>query len=113
MMLITATVLVVDALRGSGDSNTDLRFYLLLGGTLAGIMVAGFAAWGLLGPINSLYRRGGLAMVCAFATVLVMLVCIPINQWFGRIGLGGLLAGFGLAAALLGRRALRLRSQAS
>jgi len=112
-MLITATVLVVDALGTAGNPGTDLRFYLLFGGTLAGILLAGFAAWGLLGPITSLYRRGGLAMVCAFATVLVMLICIPVNQWFGRNGLVMLLAGFGLAAALLGRRAQRLRSQAS
>lgn len=112
MMLITGTVLAVDALRTVGDESTDLRFYLLFGGTLAGIMVAGFAAWGLLGPIHSLYRRGGLAIVCAFATVLVMLICIPVNQWFGRNGLVTLLAGFGLAAALLGRQAMKLRSQA-
>lgn len=112
MMLITGTVLVVDALRTGADPSTDLRFYLLFGGTLAGILVAGFAAWGLLGPIHSLYRRGGLAIVCAFATVLVMLVCIPINQWFGRNGLVTLLACFGVAAALLGRQALRLRSEA-
>lgn len=112
MMLITGTVLVVDALRPVADRSTDLRLYLLFGGTLAGILLAGFTAWGLLGPVESLYRRGGLAMVSAFATVLVMLVCIPINEWFGRNGLFLLLACFGLAAALLGRRALRLRSQA-
>lgn len=112
MMLITGTVLLVDALRARGDPGTDLRFYFLLGGTLAGILLAGFAAWGLLGPIHSLYRRGGLAMVCAFATVLVMLICIPVNQWFGRNGLVALLACFALAAPLLGRQALKLRSQA-
>ena len=111
MMLITATVLAVDALRTVGDGTTDLRFYLLFGGTLAGILVAGFAAWGLLGPIHSLYRRGGLAIVCAFATVLVMLICIPVNEWFGRNGLVTLLACFGLAAAFLGRQAMKLRSQ--
>ena len=112
MMLITGTVLAVDALRTGGDPSTDLRFYLLFGGTLAGVLVAGFAAWGLLGPIHSLYRRGGLAIVCAFATVLVMLICIPVNQWFGRNGLVTLLGCFGLIAALLGRQALRLRSHA-
>jgi hypothetical protein len=111
MMLITGTVLVVDGLRTAGGPSTDLRFYLLFGGTLAGILLAGFAAWGLLGPIHSLYRRGGLAIVCAFATVLVMLVCIPVNQWFGRNGLLILLACFGLAAAVLGRQALKLRTQ--
>jgi hypothetical protein len=112
MLLITGTVLAVDALRTAGDPSADLRFYLLFGGTLAGVLVAGFAAWRLLGPIHSLYRRGGLAIVCAFATVLVMLICIPVNEWFGRSGLMTLLACFGLAAALVGRRAMKLRSQA-
>jgi hypothetical protein len=109
LMVVTATVLLVDALRsGAYPENLTVRLYLVFGGTLAGIMIAAWAAWHLLEPISSLYRRGGLAMVSGFATVLLMLVCIPINQLLGRVGLVSLLALSGLAAALLARRAKRL-----
>ena len=66
----------------------------------------------MLGPIASDYRRGGLAMVSGFSTVLLMLICIPINQLFGRAGLIILLALSGIVAATLGRRARRLGTNA-
>lgn len=111
--MVTATVLLVDGLwdRASPESLTP-RLYLVFGGTLAGILTAAWAAWRLLGPIASDYRRGGLAMVSGFATVLLMLICIPINQVLGRSGLIVLLALSVLAAALLGRRAKRLSASA-
>jgi hypothetical protein len=105
LTIITATVLGVDSLRGSaragqvGDS-----FYLLVGGTLAGILAAAFGCWVLLAPVGSAYRRGALSMVCAFATILLMLVCIPVHQLLGRIGLLGLLGISGIAGALLAHR---------
>jgi hypothetical protein len=109
LLVITATVLGVDALRtGGGPHNLNLSFYLLVGGTLAGVLLAACAAWRLLSPIESVYRRGGLAMVCAFATVLLMLICIPVNQLLGRPGLLILLSLCGVAAIILGRRARRL-----
>jgi hypothetical protein len=111
LVLITATVLGVDALRSKDNPNLNLALYLLFGGTLAGILLAAGAAWWLLQPIGSAYRRGGLAMVCAFATVLLMLICIPIHQVLGRPGLVGLLGLSGGAAALLARRARRLGAQ--
>jgi hypothetical protein len=108
-MVVTTTVILVDALRsGAHAENLTLRLYLVFGGTLAGIMIAAWAAWRLLEPISSTYRRGGLAMVSGFATVPLMLVCIPINQLLGRVGLLILLALSGIAAALLARRAKRL-----
>lgn len=98
LLVITGTVLMVDTLRrGDHPANLDLSFYLLVGGTLAGILSASFATWRLLAPIGSVYRRGGLSIVSAFATVLLMLVCIPVNQLFGR---GGLLLLLGTSAAL-------------
>jgi hypothetical protein len=113
LMAVTATVLLVDALRGEGQQeNLTLRLYLLFGGTLSGIVLAAWAAWSLLAPIESAYRRGGLAMVCGFSTVLLMLICIPINQVLGRAGLIILLAMSAIAAALLGRRARRLGANA-
>jgi hypothetical protein len=109
LIVVTATVLLAEALRsGAYAENLTVRLYLVFGGTLAGIMIAAWAAWRLLEPISSLYRRGGLAMVSAFATVLLMLVCIPINQLLGRVGLLMLLMLSGIAATLLARRARRL-----
>ena len=109
LMVVTATVLLVEVLRGEAQQeNLTLRLYFLFGGTLSGIALAGWAAWSLLRPIASAYRRGGLAMVSGFATVVLMLICIPINQLLGRIGLVILLALSAVAAALLGRRARRL-----
>lgn len=113
LVVVTATVLVVDALRaGAYPESLTLRLYLIFGGTLAGILTAAWATWRLLGPISSAYRRGGLAMVSGFATVLLMLVCIPINQFLGRPGLLVLLGLSVIAAALLTRRARRLGAAA-
>ena len=113
LAVITATVLLVDTLgdRASPESMSP-RLYLVFGGTLAGVLTAAWVAWHLLGPIASDYRRGGLAMVSGFATVLLMLVCIPINQLLGRTGLIALLALSLLSATLLGRRARRLKARA-
>jgi hypothetical protein len=108
LLVITATVLAVDALLSRGAHNTNPALYLLFGGTFAGIVLAAAAAWWLLGPIASSYRRAGLAMVCGFATVVVMLICIPIHQLVGRSGLIALLVVCALASALLARRARRL-----
>jgi Na+/H+ antiporter NhaC len=107
LVVITATVLGVDALR-SGQSGLNLALYLLFGGTLGGILAAAGMAWWLLGPIESTYRRGGLAIVCGFATVLLMLICIPVHQFLGRSGLFALMAMCTVAAALLARRARRV-----
>ena len=109
MLLITATVLGVDAMRtDQGPRHLDLSFYLLVGGTLAGILLAAYSAWHLLAPVGSTYRRGALSIVAAFATVLFMLICMPVNQLFGRTGLLALLAICGVAALILARRTRRL-----
>jgi hypothetical protein len=108
LVVITATVLGVDALRSGQSAGLNPALYLLFGGTLGGILAAVGMAWWLLGPIESTYRRGGLAMVCGFATVLLMLICIPVHQFLGRTGLFALMAMGTVAAALLARRARRL-----
>jgi hypothetical protein len=108
LLVITGTVVAVDTLRqGDQPRNLDLSFYLLVSGTLCGILGAAYAAWRLLAPVDSLYRRGGLSIVAAFATVLLMLVCIPVNQLFGRGGLLLLLAASGVLAVSLSRQARR------
>lgn len=108
LVVITATVLGVDALRSGQAASLNPALYLLFGGTLGGILAAAGMAWWLLGPIESTYRRGGLAMVCGFATVLLMLICIPVHQFLGRSGLFTLMAMSTVAAALLARHARRL-----
>ena len=108
LLVISGTVFAVDALRANGNAaSLDLRFYLLVGGTLLGVFGAALVSWRLLAPISSVYRRGGLSIVSGFATVLMMLVCIPINQLFGRSGLLFLLAASGGLAFTLSRQARR------
>ena len=79
-------------------------FYVLVGGTLLGVGVAGLITWMLLAPVRSTYRRGGLSVVSAFATAAGMLVAMPINQLAGRTGLLVLVVFSGLVALLLSRR---------
>jgi hypothetical protein len=109
LLLITATLLAVDALVRGGTAALDQSFYLLVAGTLAGIFLAGYASWHLLAPVPSTYRRGGLAMVSGFATVLLMLICVPVHQLLGRAGLCLLLVLCAALAIVLGRRALGAR----
>jgi hypothetical protein len=108
LVIVTATVLGVDALRAGRPTAVNPALYLLFGGTFAGVLAAAGVAWWLLAPVESTYRRGGLALVSGFATVLLMLICIPIHQLLGRAGLLGLLTLCTVAAALLARRARRL-----
>jgi hypothetical protein len=105
LALITATVLGVDILRSRQPADPEPAFYVLFGGTVAGILAAAATAWGLLKPIDSAYRRGGLAMVAGFATVVLMLLCIPVHQLLGRAGLAAMIVICAAAAAVLGRLA--------
>lgn len=108
LLVISGTVFVVDALRQDAPTaNLDVLFSLLVLGTLSGILGAAYVAWRLLAPVGSVYRRGGLSIVSAFATVPLMLVCIPVNQLFGRSGLLFLLATSAVLAILLSRQARR------
>ena len=112
LTVITATVLVADALRSQyGSANLQLRFYWIVLGTLAGVLLAGLAGWRLLEPIASTYRRGGLAMVSAFATVVLMLICARIFDLFGRNGLVALLWFCAVTSALLTYQVQRLKGQ--
>jgi hypothetical protein len=118
LAVVAATALAVSALRVGflpaapvretpPVAQVDVESFpatLLILGTLAGILGAACAAWLALRPIASPYRRGGLAAVSAFATALVMLLCVPV---YGLLGQPGLLALVVLAvagAAVLVRR---------
>ena len=79
-------------------------FYVLVGGTMLGVGIAGLITWTLLAPVRSTYRRGGLSLVSSFTTAVGMLVAMPVNQLAGRAGLVGLVVFSGLVALLLSRR---------
>jgi hypothetical protein len=108
LAVVSVTVLGVDLVRPATPppgTASGPAFYLLLFGTIGGLILAGVVAWRLLAPILSTYRRGGISLVTAFATVLPMLLCMVANQLAGRIGLAAL-AGVALLVALaLGARA--------
>jgi hypothetical protein len=109
--LISSTVVVVGLVRGPATGPTpDLGapLALLLAGTMGGLLLAGVVTWHLLARIDSAYRRGGLSMVSSFATVILMLVTMPLNQAAGRAGLLGLAAAAAGVGLLLARRARRL-----
>jgi hypothetical protein len=105
--VIGGSVLAADARRPAAADRGDAALFLAAG-VLAGMVAAGAVAWVLLRPIGSDYRRGGLALVGAFATVPLMLAFVPLHLLLGRAGLAAAVAAFGLASILLMRRARRL-----
>jgi hypothetical protein len=113
--VVTLTVLGVERLRPAmptSDPTAGPSFYLLVFGTLAGLVFAGVVAWWLLAPVPTTYRRGGLSLVAGFATVIPMLLCMPVNQAAGPAGLAGLAAAALGISLLLGTRARRLGARA-
>jgi hypothetical protein len=111
LAVIASTVLAVGLVRGpTAGPAPDLGapLALLLAGTFGGLLLAGVVTWHLLARIDSGYLRGGLALVSSFATVILMLVTVPLNQAAGRGGLLALAAAAAGAGLLLARRARRL-----
>jgi hypothetical protein len=111
LALVGATVAATAALRppaGTTEPALGAPLYLLLIGTLGGLVLAGVVAWRLLQPLESTYRRGGLALVSAFATVVVMQVYRPLDAAFGVPALLAAAAVAGALAWLLARRARRM-----
>jgi len=106
LAIVSATVLGVDLLRSESPSaapQLGAPLYLLFFGTMAGVVLAGVVAWRVLDSILSTYRRGGLSVVSGLATVVAMLLCIPVHQLGGRAGLGALGAASLLLSLLLAR----------
>lgn len=96
--IVIVTVLGVNALR---ETHIEAAFYLLATGTLGGLAAAAAAAWRLLAPLGSDFRRGSFAIVSAFATVVLMLLALPIHGLLGRAGLLGLAALSALGCLVL------------
>jgi len=82
-------------------------FTVLVGGTFLGAAAAAGVTWSLLQPIGSAYRRGTLAMVSAFATLVAMLLAIPAHRLLGPPGLVGLVVLSGVGCAVFGRQVAR------
>lgn len=77
---------------------------LLITGTLAALFLSAGITWRRLRPVDSWYRRGGLAMVSGFATFVMAVLAAPLHHFAGSTGLLGLAAAAALAAAFLARR---------
>lgn len=84
---------------------------LVLFGWLGGGGAGALAAWRIMRPIASAYRRGGLSMVAGFATLLVSFITAPVDSLLGRWGLLGLTAVAGGLALWLARSANRPHRQ--
>jgi hypothetical protein len=111
LTVISATVAAVGLVRSPAadpGQGLSMPLALLLAGTLGGLLLAGVTTWHLLARVDSAYRRGGLALVSSFATVILMLVTMPLNQLAGSAGLLALAAFAGVLGLLLARRARRL-----
>jgi hypothetical protein len=110
LALVGVTVAAIAAIRPAAGADPALGapLYLLLAGTLGGLLLAGVVTWRLLAPLGSTYRRGGLALVSAFATVPFMQLYRPLDIAFGPAALIAAAAAASLAAWLLVRRARRI-----
>lgn len=74
-------------------------------GTATSVLLAGGVAWALMGPVDSHYRRGGLAMVSAFGGFLLSGLTVPVRGLLGEPALLGLAASAVFIAAFFARRA--------
>jgi hypothetical protein len=101
-------VLVAGAAPSDGPVSSGPALGLLLGGTLLALLASAATAWACLSPIDSYYRRGGLTLVCTFATFVMSVLAAPLHHFFGQDALLGVGAG-ALAGGLL---LLRLSSTA-
>jgi hypothetical protein len=77
---------------------------LLLLGTLGALGLSAAIAWRRLAPVDSYYRRGGLALVSVFATFVMAVLAAPLHHFAGSAALLGLAALAATGAALLARR---------
>ena len=111
LALVGATVVATAVLRppaGTTEPALGAPLYILFFGTLGGLVVAGAVTWRLLRPLESTYRRGGLALVSAFATVVLMQIYRPLDAAFGVPALLAAAMAAAVLALLLARWARRM-----
>lgn len=108
----------VDALKAVIPAGTPLSLtaphaLLLLIGTPAAMVVAGYATWWMLAPIRNPWRQAMLGSVAGLGSfVLSVLLIWPIHGALGRSGLLGLAVVSALVALALARSAAALRTSA-
>jgi len=116
VLLGTGTIAVVlwkvRALQSGGPATPPGQFgppgILLALASVGGPAGAAFAAYALMSPIKSYYRRGGLAIVAGFATVaLALSTTVPIDHFYGPTALLGLAAFCAVACLGLAWRSNR------
>jgi hypothetical protein len=110
--VVSAAMWLIRTLQVSGAAPlaprpSDTIANLVLLGWLGGAAVGAAAAWGLMAAIASDYRRGGLAMVAGFGTLLLAFLTAPVDSLFGRWGLVSLTAVCVLLYLILLRRIRR------
>jgi hypothetical protein len=101
-LLVVRTTILPEA-RGDVPDLNQPATMILLAGTLVSLMAAAVTTWTLLAPVDSFYRRGGLAMVSGFGTLLVSQMSVVLHVWFGTAGLVGLLIACVAGCILVGR----------
>jgi hypothetical protein len=109
---VAATMWLVRTLQVAGAAPlapqpSDSIASLVLFGWLGGALVGAAAAWAIMAPIASAYRRGAFAMVAGFGSLVVAFVTAPVDSLLGRWGLLGLTAVAVLVAVVIARRARR------
>ncbi|HEX3927177.1 MAG TPA: hypothetical protein VHW65_04210 [Gemmatimonadales bacterium] len=89
------------------DVNPNAAYVnFLVYGAVLGVVFTAFMAWHFMTAVASNYRRGGLAMVAAFAgSVISGALTVMIRQLAGSRGLAGLCAVALVITVILGRRA--------
>ena len=85
---------------------------VLFGGTVGGMVAAAAGTWHALRPVASTWRQGGLAMVAAFASLVVSVLAVPVDTWLGRWGVLGLALIGGALAWRLARAVTRAAAAA-
>ncbi len=101
-LLVVRTLILPEA-QGEVPNLDQPATMILLAGTLVSLMAGAVTTWTLLAPVDSFYRRGGLAMVSGFGTLMVSQVSVVLHVWFGTAGLVGLLAACVAGCIFLGR----------
>jgi hypothetical protein len=105
---VIGAMLAVLQLQARTSTDEGTLVLLIAGGTLGGLAVGAACTWWILAPLGNWFRRGMLATVSAFATVLAMLLAFPVRGLLGSPGLLAFALLCLLTALWLGYRARRL-----
>ena len=103
LTLFGVQALIADAPPSNTPVTTGSAPLLLLAGTMAALLLSAAVAWHILAPVDSYYRRGGLAMVSAFGTFVMAVLATPLHHFLGPIALLVLAVAAGIAGLLLAR----------